>query len=535
MILPFSIISDKSLHTQFRNNTHPEGMLVSTAPLGPCATRTKLPSDFPIKHLVVLMLENRSFDHMLGYLDLPGLENVLHGTYSNQDPHGKTWPTTSSAEPSGLTDPGHDFTDVCTQLFGDYNFTPDCSKGPPATDPQMKGFIRSYANAYPGETNPEKIMECFDPRFIPVLTTLATEYAVCDHWFSSLPGPTLPNRLFAHAGTASGRLDISAEEFGTPRTIYEFLSERDISGTIYASGWTAASTFWNLMKHQDQYFGTLDDFFQDCYDNQLPAYSFLEPRYSPGVIDGTFRPQNDQHPDSDVAQGELLIYSVYQAIRANPKVWASTMLVIVYDEHGGIYDHVPPPPAISPDNIPSPEPFFNFDRYGVRVPAVIVSAYTKRRTVCKDLFDHTSLIATARNILTQEVPDDCLGKRAMCANTFDTPQIVSPGSPREDYVCINAPTCKPNLQKPCLNHLQKGQVRQALCVNQKLPAHLQVSVPAKLKGLTPLSKDSEFPEIKPSDADHFTLSVITNVKHLSPQLRKMLEQPCATKPSASHS
>ncbi|HYW39056.1 MAG TPA: alkaline phosphatase family protein [Terriglobales bacterium] len=501
---------------------------------GPVSSQNaKSKPDSPIKHLVVLMLENRSFDHMLGYLDIKGLENVLQKNCTNKDKHGKDCPTKPVAEPSGLTDPGHDFEDVCMQLYGGYGQDVDCeAESTMAADPQMQGFIRSYAEY--GDDEGREIMQCFDPNHIPVITTLAKEYAVCDHWFSSIPGPTLPNRLFAHAGTASGRLDISAEEFGTPLTIYEVLNESNVGSTIYAGGWTAASTFWNLMKEQDQYFGTLDDFFQDCYDYNLPGYSFLEPRYSPGVIDGTFRPQNDQHPDSDVAQGELLIYSVYQAIRSNPAVWNSTMLVIVYDEHGGIYDHVPPPKATPPDDKPSLDPKFNFDRYGVRVPAVIVSAYTSH-VVCKDVFDHTSLIATARKVLTTNGPDDRLGKRAKCANTFDTDTILNHrDGPRKDHVSINAPMCKPNLQKSyCLNHLQISHLKQALCLNQKLPKSLQVAPHPTLVGLKNDGPDSDFCKIDPKDADHFTQSVSTTVRHLGPKFREMLEKPCTESSSNS--
>ena len=248
--------------------------------VGPYVRRnTKTASDFPIQHIVVLMLENRSFDHMLGYADIPNLENVLNKNYTNKDKNGKECPTKAVAEPSGLTDPGHDFEDVCVQLYGAYGRELACDHGIPASDPPMQGFIRSYAKYDPDDA--ADIMECFSPDCIPIITTLAKKYAVCDHWFSSIPGPTLPNRLFAHAGTSSGRLDISAEEFGTPLTIYEVLNEANVSSTIYAGGWTAASTFWNLMKYQDQYFGTLDDFYQDCADDNLPGYSFVEPRYSP--------------------------------------------------------------------------------------------------------------------------------------------------------------------------------------------------------------------------------------------------------------
>jgi len=482
---------------------------------------TKGAPDPRIKHLIVLMLENRSFDHMLGYSGIANLDGPK-GTDTNKDKHGQPKATSPTAPPSGLTDPGHDFDDVCTQLYRSYDDDRKCTAADMTnTEPQMQGFIRSY-EGYESVT-PEDIMKCFKPDHVPVLTTLAREYAFCNRWFSSIPGPTLPNRLFAHAGTSKGRLDLSAEEFNTSPTIYEVLDDDDVSSTIYADGWTGAATFWELMKHQDQFFGTLDDFYQDCYDNNLPSYCFLEPRYSPGIVDGTFRTQNDQHPDSDIAEGEHLIFSVYQAIRSNRSVWNSSMLVIVYDEHGGLYDHVPPPSA----NTPRPEdvsddPPFNFDRYGVRVPAVIVSAYTSR-TFSNEVFDHTSLIATARKLFTG-YQDDRLGQRAKKANTFDTPAILNLDQPRTDHVPITLPKRLANPPKPfCnLNHLQISHLKQAILLDEKAlkPKGLYVrgKVP-ELGGLSQDDDDAKYCKLDPIETEHYIQSVLTRARALGPNLQ----------------
>lgn len=484
----------------------------------------KLPADAKskvdprIKHLVVLMLENRSFDHMLGHSGIPGIDGP--GTSTNKDNNGKTWPTSSDADPSGLTDPGHDFEDVCTQLYRSYGEGGCDPQDMKNREPEMQGFIRSYADYE--DVTPQDVMKCYNADTVPVLTTLAREYAVCNRWFSSIPGPTLPNRLFAHAGTSRGRLDLSAEEFNISPTIYEVLDCANVSSTIYADGWTAAATFWELMKYQDQFFGTLDDFYQDCYDDNLPSYCFLEPRYSSGIVDGTFRPQNDQHPDSDVAEGEHLIFSVYQALRSNRQVWNSSMLVIVYDEHGGVYDHVPPPKAIPPrpEDV-STDPRFDFDRYGVRVPAVIVSAYTQR-AVCNDLFDHTSLIATARKVLTGFYQDDSLGSRAKCANTFDTNVILNCKEPRTDHVEIRPPARQVNPQRPsCLNHLQISHLKQAMLLDDKvLPQNLKIrSNLEKFRNLSQDGPDADYCKINPVDAEHYIQSVLTTAKHVGPKLR----------------
>ncbi len=463
------------------------------------------------------MLENRSFDHMLGYSEIPGVDGVWDKKCSNPDKNGKQWPTTGDAEPAGeLPDPGHDYADVVTQLYYPHD-QGDVS----ALDPSMQGFVASY-DLY-NKPKPQNVMNCFRPQSLPVLNALAKEFAVCNRWFSSIPGPTLPNRLFAHAGTSKGRLDLSAEEFNISPTIYEALDCANVSSTIYADGWTAAATFWNLMEYQDEYFGTLDDFYQDCYDNNLPGYCFLEPRYSSGIVDGTYRPQDDQHPDSDVTEGEQLIYSIYKAIRSNRKVWESSMFVIVYDEHGGLYDHVAPPKAIPPrPQDVSTDPKFGFDRYGVRVPAVIVSAYT-RKVVCNDLLDHTSLIATARKLLTGHYQDNFLGNRAMAANTFDS--VLNLTTPRTEHLEFAPnPSAGKVYEAKCLNHLQINNLRQAFLLDAQLPQGLRVRPTSPFKTLDD-KNNAAFCNIKTVDAEQYIQSVLTAARHLGPKLKlKPLEK-----------
>jgi len=469
-----------------------------------------------IKHLIVLMLENRSFDHMLGYSQIKGVDGVWDKECSNVDKNGKKWPTTSNAEPAGeLPDPGHDFADVVTQLYH-----PHEQGDVTDLDPTMQGFVVSY-DTY-NKAQPQNVMNCFRPDSVRVLSTLAENFAVCNRWFSSIPGPTLPNRLFAHAGTSKGRLDLSAEEFNISPTIYEVLDCANVSSTIYADGWTAAATFWNLMEYQDEFFGTLDDFYQDCYDNNLPSYCFLEPRYSSGIVDGTFRPQNDQHPDSDITEGEQLVYSIYKAIRGNRKVWESSLLVIVYDEHGGLYDHVPPPKAIPPrpEDV-STDPKFGFDRYGVRVPAVIVSAYTKK-VVCNDLLDHTSLIASARKLLTGAYQDNFLGNRAMHANTFDS--VLNLTTPRTEHIEFAPnPSSGRVYEAKCLNHLQIKNLQQAFLLDAQLPTGLQVRPTSRFKSLDD-KNNSAFCNIKVVDAEQYIQTVLTTARQLGPKLQlKRLE------------
>lgn len=477
------------------------------------------------------MMENRSFDHMLGFSQIAGIDGLCDkdgicdkSKFANESSSKHVFSVDDNEGPTGLPDPGHDFADVCTQLY----WKPGQDDKDPVNlwreaqrtglEPAMEGFVRSYEKYRDDDAG--HVMRCFNAASAPVLTRLALEFAVCNRWFASIPGPTLPNRLFAHAGTSQGRLDMSAEDFNISPTIYECLDQANVASTIYADGWTATATFWKLMDYQDQFFGTLDDFYQDCYDNHLPSYCFLEPRYSSGVVDGVFRPQNDQHPDSDVAEGEQLIYSVYKAIRGNRKVWESSMFVIVYDEHGGLYDHVVPPKATPPDDLRDPTFGFGFDRYGVRVPAVIVSPYTKRGTVLPETFDHTSLVATARKLFTG-LQDGCLGKRAASANTLESALNLDPkkDSPRNEHIEFSphpvhrGPHDAQALEKG-LNHLQVMHFKQALLLNAKLAPSLQVHPKwIQEKGLSKDSPDAKFTDVKVKAADHYVQSVYTAARH----------------------
>jgi phospholipase C len=465
-----------------------------------------------IKHLIVLMLENRSFDHMLGYSRITGVDGVWDKECSNRDRDGKEIFTSDDAQPAGdLSDPGHDFVDVRKQLYHPQTGEVDWDQ-----DPAMHGFVQSYAE-YVNAEKSGNVMRCFAPESVPVITALAKNYAVCDRWFSSLPGPTMPNRLFAHAGTSKARLDVSAEQFDIAPTLYEILNDANVASTIYSDGWTAAATFWNLMKHQDQYYGTMDDFYQDCADNNLPAYCFLEPRYASGIVEGTFRAQNDQHPDSDVTEGEHLIYRIYKTIRGNRRVWEQSMLAIVYDEHGGIYDHVPPPKAIPPGDGPSCDPVFGFDRLGVRVPAVIVSAYTNH-AVLHQQFDHTSLAATARKLLTGQYQDDVLGHRAMMANTFDA--ALNRKTPRTDHVeFAPRPAALTSHFSRQLNSLQIQHLQQTFLLDAQLPESLQTRprMP-QFRDLDTKSGIDWFAVVRPADAEAYTQRVLGTVRDLGAKL-----------------
>jgi phospholipase C len=353
-----------------------------------------------INHIVVLMLENRSFDCLLGKLyKKSGNFEGLNGDEQNPDVNGATapvWNSPGTDEPTMRIpdpDPGELWTDINTQLFG-------ASGAPkPGQTPSMNGFVKNYLEQKrlnpSASYDPKSVMHYFTPNQVPVLSALAKQFAVCDHWFASAPCQTWPNRWFAHAATADGHENNDPPHFPDVPTIFNRLNEAGIENwKIYFHDFAQTHTLLQLFLLGD-HFHSYQQFRADCQSNNLPSYSFIEPQYFADLG----HPENDQHPPSVVTLGEQLIGDVYNCLRAS-KAWRKTLLIITYDEHGGCYDHVPPGAAASPEQ-PLPGQTFGFNRYGVRVPAVIVSSYVEPGTVFGKAspvsFDHTSIIATVRN------------------------------------------------------------------------------------------------------------------------------------------
>lgn len=229
------------------------------------------------------------------------------------------------------------------------------------------------------------------------------EFAVFNRWFASIPGPTVCNRAFAHYGTSFGKVDMNPFEILEPfKSVYERLinaTPKHTAKIYYYDTTSSTIEVVNLLQNQPELFGTYQQFLQDCAAGNLPDYSFVEPNYSDHGTSAGEQIASDQHPDHNVQAGELFIASVYNAIKQNADLWTSTALLIVYDEHGGIYDHVPPP-ACTPDQFTASANDtgtgmpFAFDRLGVRVPAILVSPWIPSGTVVNRVFDHASIPAT---------------------------------------------------------------------------------------------------------------------------------------------
>ena len=397
-----------------------------------------LPGIQSLKHIVVLMMENRSFDHMLGGLHTQySAIDGLAGSETNPDSTGV--PVTvapNAAYQSQLDpDPDHHFPAADLQIFGGVTTAQD-----PNRQPNMQGFVKSYFNQQNNLAHSHLILNYFTPDKLPVLTTLATQFAVFNRWFSSIPGPTLCNRAFAHYGTSFGQVSMDVFYWNKQYlSIYERLVAANHTTRLYYYDQASSSLeVVNLLNNQPSLFGTFQDFQDACAKNMLPEYSFIEPNYTDhDAPDGSGELiACDQHPDHDVRAGEQFIATVYNAIRNNANLWPNTAILVLYDEHGGTYDHVPPP-SCTPDGFvaqPSatgtPDPFY-FDRLGVRVPAILISPWIAAGTVINDVYEHASIPATITDYFIGEY--SARSPREIAANTFLG--ILNQGTIRQDSGC----------------------------------------------------------------------------------------------------
>ena len=463
-----------------------------------------------IKHIVVLMLENRSFDNLLGWLydgetvprgqEFNGLHAGLWNPLDNIDADGTAFIEQVYVQKNGAPpkkkfggnpppsapdytlpapDPGEGFKDTNHQLFQYYDVA---IQYPPT--PTNMGFVNNYKNAMlygtfaygDAPTDPRRIMTCYTPAQTPVLSTLAKQFAVCDEWFCSVPSQTLPNRDFVHAATSSGHVNNQPVANCDAPTIYNKIQDAvkndnrstDLSWKVYSG--TSKGQPFSLTRlimtalhspEMDANFVSINQFYADAASGNLPSYSFLEPQFSnPG--------QNDQHPPSDVRAGEQLIADVYNAVVNSPQ-WTETLLVITYDEHGGCYDHVAPPAhATPPDSAPG-QYGFTFNRFGVRVPTVLISPYIEAGTICRPAgftpFDHTSILATARNCFKLDAPltpRDAAAPDLSCALTLTTPRTDKPSVKPLPFSVKNP--------KPHVNELHKTIAETLTNLTGKKPA-----------------------------------------------------------------
>ncbi|REJ80701.1 MAG: DUF1508 domain-containing protein [Acidobacteria bacterium] len=427
-----------------------------------------------LRHVVVLMLENRSFDHMLG--SLPHVDGVVDAEgavkadlFNRVDPTddasttyrpvlGAQFATPTIQQTSGgeYGGPSHSFPAATQQLFGvetvgsgDAETTP-YGGGAPSTSPaSASGFVASFvgelsrtfesnhtslaeqqaAAKAAGEPDPvQEVMEVFTAEQLPAIHTLAREFCVCDRWHSEIPGPTEPNRLFMHAATSTGlTYNPWAHDILTAPTIYERIEQAGRDWAMYGFDLFDSANF-DAIKDRDCGKLPMSRFFSDAEAGELPLYTFLCPRYA----DAPEGRANSQHAPHDVRYGDQLIADVYRALRSS-SAWPNTLLVVTYDEHGGYYDHVEPPSAPAPDAATSPNAFmqeearkygktylvgpnydFAFSQLGFRVPAILVSPWIQRGVVDSTPYQHTSVLRFLEDLLGCE----SLGARDAAASSF---------------------------------------------------------------------------------------------------------------------
>jgi hypothetical protein len=371
-----------------------------------------------IDHIVVLMMENRSFDHMLGYLskhggraDVDGLHGGETNLYRGREYASRPLPGTQF--PVG---PCHGYKCVLAQV----------------NDGKLDGFVADFApRAEKNGVDPGDVMGYYEAGQVPVYDALAREFLICQRWFCSHPGPTFPNRFYGLTARlnrdASGAFEPDNPDFHNlapvfTRTICDHLTDQGVSWRYYEHGYCFLRLF-ERYTFDETHIGDARDpvsgFFTAAEAGTLPSVSFIEPDY----ID--VPPGNDDHPPTDVSAGQLLIAQVVRALINGP-LWRKTLLLITYDEHGGFYDHVVPPSAA---------PVSGIDRYGPRVPAFAVSPWVERGGVSNVVFDHTSILKTiAARFLSGRPPD--LGERMAAANDLS---MVMLATPRQDIPDVPLP------------------------------------------------------------------------------------------------
>ncbi len=416
-----------------------------------------------IDHVIVLALENRSFDHMLGFLDHPNsaIEPLTQdGRYANPGwaggPSVSVRPTAKPVLPIG---PDHSHDGVMEQLALDGQGKPTNQgfvsslerAGREPNRPQYGGLLGPAVNLFkevfharlPSLTGLGPLaMLCQPPSQVPVLSQLARDFALCTRWFCSVPGETWPNRNFLHAATSDGETDIDVRFYENP-TIFELLEEHGKTWHIYYDDTPQVWAFHRLwdrpQRHANWY--QFPAFLDHVAAGDLPSYSFIEPNHRPPLRlvgdesdSGGAEVSNNQHPENnlvslsaydgfvagtptDFDRAETLIATVYEALRANQAFFERSLLLVTYDEHGGFYDHVPPPVAV-----PSPgtrrdwstdlvhlflhrrSTRFNFEMLGPRVPAVVISPFVPRGTVDDTVRDHSSVPKTLRQVFAPDAP-----------------------------------------------------------------------------------------------------------------------------------
>lgn len=412
-----------------------------------------------IEHVIYYMIENRSFDHVCGWLydrdepfHLIGPDGPFRGVDENfkNNYRGKEYSITKYnggklSDTINLDldqqDPYHDNSDVLRQMFY-ANINDYFNK----KQPDMGGFAWNNGTA--------EVMQGYTPGQLPVLNGLAKQYAISDDWFSSMPSGTTVNRAFALTGSSLGKLN-NFQNGSTYLEWPQYPHRPSIWKVMWANGirdfkiynsveWIECQYTYNLfLKGQipsidspfvvGNYVPQLNQFFDDLKYGTLPKFSFLEPKWV------TFTGSTSYHPGNDLIPGERELNDIFTAMQNSP-AWNKTLLVITFDEHGGLPDHVPPPYAAKPwvhDSFDG----FDSDIMGVRIPTILVSPYITKNTVFRSgtgvSYDATSILSTLLHWMGIPKSKWGLGERTWHAPTFET--VFGEKQPRTDNVVLDLP------------------------------------------------------------------------------------------------
>jgi len=384
----------------------------------------------PIKHIVLLMEENRSFDHMLGFMKgLDGLKGDESNPLSTLDPKSERISVQKTSPYIGPFDPNHSTPPTTQKIFGLAGLSTQ-------TKPKMDGFIEfAFHNA--SHKDPSSVMNMFTPDRLPVMTKLVEEFAVFNRFFASHPGPTWPNRLFCLMATSEGCTETGVTHpktvLYTGKTIFDSIEEGGLDWKFYFADAPLELVMLEKLTLNPLKVKGWEHLFEDIAAGTLPAFSWVNPRWF--VNTTTSEGANDQHPDHDVRLGEGLFKTMYEALRAGPK-WNETLFIITYDEHGGFYDHVPTPLNVpAPDDSKSFPDSFDFKRLGIRMPTLLISPWIEKGTVIgrpdgpypTSEYELTSIVGTVKKLFN--LPS-FLTKRDAWAGTFE--KYLNRSEPRTD-------------------------------------------------------------------------------------------------------
>lgn len=409
------------------------------------------PGAGPIRNVVVMMLENRAFDHLLGYYGknvdtrVDGLTGAECNARNLSDAAAGRVCVNDGAQDVCAYDPNHSFASTTERIFGCHY---GVSAGTPCVDMKMtngsndmSGFVESARRL--GKDG-ENEMSMWPPEKVPIMTTLAQEFALFDRFFCSHPGSTYPNRQFVLSATAHGMTDTGNKvpKGGFPqKTVLRSLEAANLTWRMHYEDTLAWAIFLSDVQRPEAkpHLQHMEAFYADAANGTLANFTFLEPRISPNPAvansSRTFGLANHQHPVASVREGERWMKDVYEALRASPQ-WNETLLLITYDEHGGFYDHVPPPQegVPSPDGICTKEGF-NYERLGVRVPTLAVSPWI------------------ARNTLVHEAP--AAQKPAPATSQYELSSI--PATLRKIFPALGAPLTARDAWAATFEHLWTGK------------------------------------------------------------------------------